>query len=189
MDKIEYNSAVTVDFDSLPDASKAALVSRGVSHVFGNEAASKVHAWAQAEGQANSDDKATVKAWKDANASAVDAKLAEVQADFLKALIEGTLGSRTGGPRLSPLETVKRRIAREEISDMLRGAGIKVPTGDKTLTTADGTFTMDQLIDRRLAREDTGPAITKKAEKEIAAKAKQIAANAGVSKETVIAAL
>lgn len=188
MEKITYGDSIAIDFASLPEASQHALAQRGLTHVLGNEVASRVHAWAQAEGQANSDDKATVAAWKAANASAITSKTAEVQADFVKALQEGTLGSRVAGPRLTPLETIMRKAARGEIETILRANGVKVPKGEDTIETADGAFTMAQLIDRRLANEATGAPIRKAAERELAAKAKALAGVQADAK-TALAAL
>lgn len=176
MEKLTYGDNISVDFGTLPEVSQFALAQRGFTHVLGNEVASRVHAWSQAEGQANSEDKEAVKAWKLANAAAVDAKTTEVQADFLKSLTDGTLGNRVGGPRLTPIETIKRRIAWGEIETILRANKIKVPKGDDVIEMNGGSFTKAQLIDRRLANEVTGPVIQKAAEKELAAKARQLAA-------------
>lgn len=171
---LTYGDSIKVDFTTLPAVSQLALMQRGFTHVLGNEVASRVHSWSQGESQANSEDRKTVADWKAANAEAVTAKTAEVQADFLKAITEGTLGSRTGGPRLTPLETVMNRIARGEIETILRANGIKVPKKDDTVEMPDGKFTMAQLIQRRLDKPETGDAIKKAAAKEIAAKSKQI---------------
>lgn len=174
MDKLTYGDNIAVDFGTLPEASQHALALRGFTHIMGNETASRVHNWAGAEGQANSDDKATIKAWKDSHPAELAAKAVEVQGEFLKALTEGTLGSRVAGPRLQPVDQVARRIAKEQVSDILRAGGIKVPKKDETITTKDGAFTLDQLVDRRLANEAFGPAIKKAAEKEVANRAKAI---------------
>ena len=171
MDKLSYGTT-EVDFDALPAASQRALAQRGLTHVLGNEVASKVHAWAQGEGQANSKDRAEVAAWKEANAAAIDAKTSEYVVDALAALTAGTLGDRVGGPRLTPIETIKRRIAKVDIETILRTNKLKVPKGDETVTMKGEEFTMAQLIDRRLAHDVLGPEIVKKAEKELAAQKK-----------------
>ena len=174
MDKLTYGDKITVDFGALPEASQFALASEGLTHFLGNRVASKVHAWAMAEGQANSKDKAVVAAWKAANASAIVTKSDEFIADTLKALTDGTIGVRsTSGPRVTPLETLRRQIARKEIEDMLRGHKIAVPKGEAKLKTKDGEFTMVELVDRRLV--ENGPhaeRIAKAAEKELKARAK-----------------
>lgn len=188
MDKLVYGD-ITVDFDALPPVSQVALASEGLTHYLGNRVASRSHAWAQGENQAKSTDKEVVKAWKETNASTLAAKEAEFRAETVAALIDGSIGTRSGGPRLSPIDTVKRTIAREDIATMLRSNGIKVPKGEETLTTKDGAFTMDALIERRLANETTGPDITKRAEKELAAKAKKIALAKAENKDAVLASL
>ncbi len=185
MDKLVYGD-YSVDFDSLPAVSQAALALRGLTHLLGNEVSSKVLNWSGQEGQANSDDKATIKAWKEANADAVKAKGVEFANDMLQSLADGTLGNRVGGPRLTPIETLKRQIAKGQIETILRAAKIKVPTKDDTVKTPDGEFTMAQLVDRRLVAtvkdasgnvtRDIGAEIQKEADKELAARAKKQAA-------------
>ncbi len=174
MDKLTYGETISVDFATLPEASQAALAQRGFTHIFGNEAASRVHSWAGAEGQANSDDKATVKAWKDANPDKLAAQLAVIQADFLDALNKGELGNRVGGPRLTPVETIANQMARKEIEDILRTNKIKVPKKDDKVKMPDGEFTMAELIARRLAK--FGERINAAAKKEADRRAKQTAA-------------
>lgn len=176
MDKLTYGDKIEVDFSALPEVSQFALASRGLTHILGNEVASKVHAWAGAEGQANSDDKAVVKAWKDANPEKLAAKTSEVQADILDALNKGELGSRVSGPRLAPLDTIKRQIARKEVEDILRGNKLAVPKGEAKVKMGDAEFTMAQLIDRRI--EKFSDRITAAATKELAARAKAMKAAA-----------
>lgn len=185
MEKLVYGDT-SLDFDALSDASRFALAQRGLTHVLGNEIASKVHSWAGQAGQANSDDKATIKAWKDANVAAITSKTAELVADTIKALNDGTLGARVGGPRLTPIDTLRRQIAKGQIETILRANKIKVPTKDDTVKMPDGEFTMTQLVERRLAMQvkdasgavirDIGAEITKEAEKELALRAKKQAA-------------
>ena len=196
MEKLVYGTT-EVDFDALPAVSQHALALRGLTHVLGNEVASKVHGWSQKEEQANSEDRATVKAWKEANAAAIEAKTAEFTAESVKSLLDGTLGFRTGGPRLTPLETIKRAIAKKQIVAILTAAKIKVPTKDDTVKTPDGEFTMAQLVDRRLVfvakdGRDIGAEITKEAEKEVARLAKEAAkvqANVGPDADAAVAEL
>lgn len=172
MDAFKYGDNVTVDFAALPEVSQVAVISRGLTHILGNEVASRVHAWAKDEKQGNSDDNEVVKAWKAANAAAISSKTAEVQADMLKALTDGTLGSRTTGPRLTPLETVLNKITRGEIETILRANSIKVPKADDKVKMPDGEFTMKELIARRLEKPEHGDRLRKLAEREVAAQAK-----------------
>lgn len=182
MEKFTYG-AHEIDFDSLPDASKVAIVGRGLTHVFGNEVASRVHSWAMGETQANSDDKAVVKAWKDSNATAISTQAAVVALTMYDALVAGTLGNRASGPRVTPLDAMRRKIAKGQIENILRAHKIKVPTKDDKVKMPDGEFSMAELIDRRLVLvtkdgTDIGAQITKEAEKKIAAEAKANAAAA-----------
>lgn len=172
---LTYGDNLSIDFDSLPEASRVALAQRGFTHVMGNEVASRVHSWAMGEGQANSDDKAVVKAWKDANKDALAAQTTAVQADMLKALTDGTLGVRaSSGPRLTPVETIANQMARKEIEDILRTNKIKVPKKDDKVKMPDGEFTMAELVARRLAK--FGERINKAAAAEAARRAKATAA-------------
>jgi hypothetical protein len=168
---LTYGDSLNVDFAALPEVSQAALAQRGFTHVFGNEVASRVHSRAMGEDGANSDDKATVKAWKDANPDKLAAWAAEVSADFLAALNDGTLGNRVSGPRLTPVETIARQMARKEIEDILRANKIKVPTKDDKVKMPDGEFTMAELVTRRL--EKFGDRINAAAKKEADRRAKQ----------------
>ncbi len=173
MDKITYGT-VEVDFDALPDTSKAAIVSRGVTHFLGNEQASKLAAWVKGDTQANSDDRDVCKAWKEANAEAVTAKEAALVGEAVAALLAGTVGVRVSGPRVTPLDSKRRSLARVEVLGILAGAGVKAPKKDEQVKLGENTFTMDQLIQRRLDHADHGPRITKEAEKAIAAEAKKL---------------
>lgn len=177
MDKLSYGDDIVVDFETLPEASQHALAQRGFTHVLGNEVASRVHSWAQGEGQANSEDRETAKAWKAANATAIESKTAEVTKTMLAAIADGTLGTRSAaGPRLQPVDAIKRRLAKEEIANVLGGKGVKFPKKDEKIKTPQGEFTGDELIARRLAHAEYGPSLAKRAEKELAAKAKALAA-------------
>lgn len=169
--ELTYGDSLKVDFATLPEASQSALAQRGFTHVFGNEVASRVHSRSMSEDGANSDDKATVKAWKDTNPDKLAAWAAEVSADFLKALTEGTLGNRVSGPRLTPVETIARQMAKKEIEDILRANKIKVPTKDDKVKMPDGEFTMTELVTRRL--EKFGDRINAAAKKEADRRAKQ----------------
>lgn len=181
MDKLTYGDKISIDFGALPEASQYALASEGLTHFLGNRVASKVHAWAMGETQANSKDKATVSAWKESNAGAIVSKSDEFIADTLKSIADGTLGVRSAaGPRATPLETLKRQIAKRQVETILKGAKLAVPKGEDKIKTADGEFTMAELVTRRLtlvtkSGVDIGAAITKEAEKELKARAKAVA--------------
>lgn len=181
MPEIKYGDYV-VDTATLPEASLVALTSRGLTHYLSNEVSSKVNSWAQGEGQANSTDNAAVKAWKEANKAAVDAKTEEVRKAAHAALLDGTVGTRTVGPRLTPLDTFKRQFAREGVVATLKANNIAVPKKkDDTIVMGENTFTMDQLIDRRLANPKFAPDIEKRAKAAVREQEKGIEAASQVS--------
>lgn len=105
--------AFNVRFDLLPRTSQLALARKGLAHVLGNEAASKVTAWKDTD------------AAKGATEADIVAKKAEFQAGLLQSLWDGTLGSRAGTPRGSALETVMRDIAREVVLNAARALKAK----------------------------------------------------------------
>jgi hypothetical protein len=164
------------DFDiaSLPQTSLVSLVRKGLAHFLGNEQASKVTAW-----------KATMtEAGTPPDDAAIAAKKAEFVEAAVTAVLEGTVGVQSArGPRATPVDAVARRMAEAQMKVNLGKLNppLAMPKGDATITlkAADGTestFTRVQLIERRLAHPTHGPAIRKAAEKEVAALAKQAAA-------------
>lgn len=191
--ELSYGDTIKVDFATLPEASQTALAQRGFTHVLGNEVASRIHSWAMGEGQAGSDDKAVVKAWKESNAAAITSKTSELVADALAALNAGTLGNRVSGPRLTPVETIARNMAKKEVEDILRANKIAIPktTGkgdarvEGKIKTADGEFTLGELVSRRL--EKFGDRINAAAAKEAAKRAKEAAAVVGNADEALAA--
>lgn len=153
-----YGSFV-IDTAALPAKSLEALISRGVTHYLGNEQASKVSAW--------------VKKFKEDNADAepaedeVAAKKAEFVAAAHAALLDGTIGTRVGGPKLDPLTRATRDIAGEEITAMLKKAGQKVPKGKETIEVKGQAMTFADLVDRRIASEAHGARIAKEAKSRV----------------------
>lgn len=143
MDK--FNTAgFEIDFDALPDNSKRAIVSRGLQHYLGNEQAAKVSAKAKAHEEEHGeplgdDEKAALKA--------------EFVAAAIEALSAGTIGTGHGGGfRGNPVETALRALAKAEVVAVLRKNNIKVPKkAEDTIKTANGEFTLAQLIERRIA--------------------------------------
>jgi hypothetical protein len=178
---IEYGD-VKRDLAALPTTTVVALARRGLAHLLGNEAASKVSGAVDKEaGVAEADDVAakTAKrtAWKKANEAAFATLVASVRADLLTALDAGTLGASTRGPRGSSADTIAREIAEDEIMAILKQHGIARPkkAADKVNIPDGSEFTMGELIARRLS--DTalyghGTRIRKAAEAKLAALAK-----------------
>lgn len=156
MSQITYGNH-TIDTDKLPPASIDAMLSRGISHYLGNEQASRVSAFVEAE--------------KVKGNTVGDAEKATAKADFVKAavdkLLAGTVGQGSSrGPRGTTVDTVIRQLAEKEVRAVLKAAGITMPSGEKVVEFSDGTkLTKAQLIDRRVAKR--GDALRKEAEAEI----------------------
>lgn len=156
----------TIDLTALPGASISALISRGASHFFGSEQASRVKAWKDAFLEEHK---------TEAGEDEIVAKQAERFEIAMKALLEGTIGQRSVGITIDPLEKVKEQIARQQVSDILRTNGLKVPKKDEAVQFPDGSSkTMEAMIKTRL--ELKGEEIEKAAKKQIADRAKAKAA-------------
>lgn len=160
----------TVDISALPPVSLHRLASYGLAHFLGNQMASKVVAWSEREENAN------------ATPEAKQAAKAQFQANGMKALLDGTIGQHAArGPVVNPLENEMDKIAKAEVIVVLKSNNIKVPKGDEMVEFDNGDkLTMDQLIERRLAKH--GDRIKTDAEgalKEKARKQAKLAKNAG----------
>jgi hypothetical protein len=132
----------TLDITSLPEASIAALISRGLSHFFGNEQASRVSAAKDAFKKEHGVDMA------DDEVNVVKAERFETA---WKALADGTIGQRAVGITIDPVEKVVDRLVRESVIATLKAAGIKVPTKkDQTVKFGNGVEkTMAQMCETR----------------------------------------
>lgn len=166
----------TVDFSTLPAKSQEALAKRGLTHFLGNEQAAKVSGWKAKFAEDNNG--------AEPGADEISAKKAEYVLNAVKALMEGTVGTATRGPAADPIDAEMDRIAKREISIVLKSNGAKFSgKGDERVVTfANGEkFTMEQLVERRLANVEYAPRIRKEAEKAIsnAAKAAEKAKSAG----------
>jgi hypothetical protein len=153
----------TIDTAAIPAKSLEALISRGVTHYLGNEQASKVSGWAK---------KVLEETKAEPSEDEIKVKKAEFVAAAHAALLDGSIGTRTGGPKLDPLERATRDIAGEEISAMLKKAGQKVPKGKETITVKGQELTFSDLVDRRIASEQHGERIAKDAKARVAKTAK-----------------
>lgn len=153
---------ITLDFTKLPAKSLEAMLKRGVTHYLGNEQAAKVSGWKSRfaddnNGAVPGDDE-------------IAAKKAEYVSAAVAALEAGTVGMATRGPAADPVEAEMERIAKREINAILKTNGAKFSgKGDeRKVTFANGqSFTMDQLVERRLANPSEGPRIKTAAEKAI----------------------
>ena len=157
-----------IDETRFPQVTIDKLVARGLSHILGNECASKVVAFVEkeaAEGREVSDE-------------AKAAKKLEFQNSMIEAMYNGTLSVRaSAGPSLDPVEKVMRQLAKGEVSEILKANGLSFPTKDKTITFGEGDsaehLSADDLIDRRIANH--GDRLRKEAEAEIKRKAREAA--------------
>jgi hypothetical protein len=142
MTKLTYGNH-EIDTDKLPAQSIEALLRRGLSHYLGNEQASRLAGWANSQTEANTPPTDEAKA----------EKKAEFVTSALEALLAGTVGTRVSGPRVEPLEAAKLSIAKQEVTTVLRNAGIKPPKGEEAVVFADGTKkTLAQMVATRLER-------------------------------------
>lgn len=136
---LTYGS-VTIDFASLPAVSQMALARRGLSHLLGNETASGL------------------KSWKDANPEAteeqIEAQKSAAIAARVEQLVNGTIGSgHGGGPRGTKLETLTRAYAWDEVNAIMVANKLKFDKETKTVRMGDQEFTKAQLIDRMIAKQ------------------------------------
>ena len=182
MSHISYGD-FKIELAVLPLASQVNLAQRGLAHVLGNEVSSKTVSFIRGKVVEGSERKASdvtteeVKAYRSENETVVLAFEAEARAALVKEIEEGTLGqgrSTSAKPALSKVDTMARAIALEELKEILTKNGLKLPTGEKTLSFSNGdTFTREELISRRL--EKHGERIGKEAKKRVDATAKAVA--------------
>lgn len=152
-----------IDFAVLPESSRQALLSRGLTHYLGSEVAAKVTAW-KGKNEGASDD-------------AIAAYKTEVYAEAKQALLDGTMGFNARGPRLDPVEAEMTRLATAEVKAILRGAKMTVGK-DKNVRFADGTIkSLADMVATRIERESDR--LRKEAERNVKAVAKKASEVAG----------
>ncbi len=141
----------TIDFAKVPHTSLMSCLRGGVAHKFGSEVASKVIAYFKpdrklAEGETRLED-------NDENRALLTA---EYRDKLLAALIDGTVGTSTRGPGVDPLTAAIESIARKEVAEQLKKNNVKVPKKSTDTVTVPGgaKFTMDQLVERRIERDN-----------------------------------
>jgi hypothetical protein len=166
-----------ISFDKCSEATVLKAWFKGMAHVFGNEAASRVTAWKKSDEGKNADE------------AAIDAKLVAVQNDFYDRVVSGDWGNSvrasSGEAGLSKLETRIRTLAWDDISVELKAGGYKLPSGKKTVAIEGlGDMTRDQLIERRLFEpKKQYDQYKAKAASQIAAEEKQAARRVEKAKE------
>lgn len=164
-DTLNYTSHSVV-VSKLPAVSAHRLMSYGFAHYLGNQAASKVVAWADKEENKGATDEQKA------------AKKAEFQSIMIAALIDGTIGQHTSrGPSVDPEEAEMESIAKKEVLATLKANNIKVPKKGEHVEFASGEkLTMDELVERRLAKHGERLSAEAKASLKAKAKAKEATA-------------
>lgn len=112
--ELKYDTFI-VETDSLPESAIAALLHRGLTHYLGNEQSSKVTGW------------------KKANPNATDEEIEAVSNQYrvvaFDALLNGTIGTRAGGPKLKGLDRLIHLVAVEQITALAASRNAKMPSG------------------------------------------------------------
>jgi len=187
------------DTATLPESSVNALIAAGLAHNLGNVVASGVVSDIRREINPEKPSDVTteaVKAWRAANAEAI-ARFTEARvAAQVKAIREGTLGVHAPrGPSASadPLMAEMRKIAKQQITDILVASGMKFPGKkdgkEQTITLKGKAFTGEQLIANRLNPEypnNNREAIEREAKRAIEARAKAASKNAEAGVDSLV---
>lgn len=145
--ELTYGNTVLALAD-IPEVSKIALMARGLSHILGNEVASKVSGkvkkWeAENEALLEDDPEGFAEASRDNRESWAE----EAYNDAVNKIMSGTLGLRAVGPRGTAIETEMRDIAIEEIKAHLAAQKIKWPSkADGIIPTKSGPKTRSDLV-------------------------------------------
>jgi hypothetical protein len=188
MYKVTYDNR-EYDFAKLPEATGVALIRRGLSHLMGSEASSKLQGkiekaictgaddadtearTAKFEALSGAQKKEALKAFREANAEAVAGWLADIRADYEKAMTEGTLGVSVRGPTVDPLTTIVNRLAKAEVVNVLKASKTAIPkkAEDKISFPGGQAFTVAELVERRKAHAEHGPRLVKEAKTVLAA--------------------
>jgi hypothetical protein len=174
----------TVDLSTLPEVSIRALTKRGLTHFLGSEMSSKAKGWFDNQTAQSAVAGSGVVAPTEETKAAF---LANCITEGLAALYAGTVGVSNRGPSVDPVTAIARGIARREVLEVLKNAGVKVPKkSEDKVTFADGSaFTIAELTERRQAK--SGARIMDEAKKhkaELDRKSKKIAAAAQSADKT-----
>jgi hypothetical protein len=174
MAEITYsNGVLTVDGQVANEKSIVALVDRGGTHLFGSEASSKLIGkiraldWAlyvkdhpeDPKGDNYADmTKEQIKSWRTANPDQVSEWAKGIEAEYVKALIGGTIGMRAagGGTRLDPLEAKIEALAKDFVKvNIMETHDIKPAqyAKDQPVTINGAEYTFSKLVQRRIVRD------------------------------------
>lgn len=136
MTTISYDD-YTFDTETLPEASVAALLNRGLTHFLGNEQAAKVTAKIRAhlrngKGKDFEVTRDMVRTFREnpGNESQVSQWMKDAQASAVDALNAGTVGEISRGAKLSTIDKVMRDVARDAIKTACAAKGKPMPKGE-----------------------------------------------------------
>jgi hypothetical protein len=161
---------VSHSIDSLPAATLHAFVRRGMAHYYGNEISARL---SQAKAKRAADPE--LGPMNDAELVALEASLIS---EAKHHALQGTIGTTRGGPRGprgTGIETEFNRLCETKARDLMKAAGFVLPSGDKTITLANGdTLTRSDIIARVKVRY--GEVLRTEAEAAIARRNREAAA-------------
>lgn len=181
--------ARTFDLSGWPHATLMAMARRGVSHYLGSEQASKLLTRIEkgivtVEGDAEATSarvkafeamdkgarKAAISTFRSDNPELIATWEAELEADAVKAMESGDVGTSVRGPALDPLTAIVNRLGKAEVVAVLKANDITIPKkADVKITTPGGeAYTMSELVERRKAHAEHGPRLVKEAKKVLA---------------------
>lgn len=128
----------------LPAITLLRLAQEGFTHYLGNRVSSKITAWRKTDEGKGADD------------AGIEAKAEEFRSEFLAAMDEGKLGSRvaSAGPRATGFDAILRAVCVEWLKAKLGASGVKMPTGDKTVSVRGKDYTREQLVEQTVERAD-----------------------------------
>lgn len=145
--ELQYGNTV-LPLADIPEVSKIALMARGLSHILGNEVASKVSGkvkkWEGENEALFADDPDS---FDEASKENREAWAQEAYDEAVAKIMSGTLGLRAVGPRGTAIETEMRDIAIDEIKAHLAKQNVKWPAkADGIIQTKTGPMTRSDLV-------------------------------------------
>ena len=150
--KLEYGDH-SIETDDLPEASLLALVKRGFNHIMGSEAAAKVNA---AKKKADAADKPMTE-------NEIDTATANARDAYITALLAGTVGTRSHGPKRRGLDKFIHDVAVEKLTVKAAEKGAKLPSGK------GAAERIGKLVELWLSDEKRKAVVVEEAERRFAA--------------------
>ena len=192
----------SVDFATLPVATREAIANEGFTHYLGNRVASKVVGHFRAEGRKAFIADNSAEAWKalskteqagiekaalpDSESDAYLATIKIFRDETFAAMQAGTLGVTERTPSKSPFETEIDKYVKEKVLAILKAQGLwkgaKNPTTDQVFALVSGDRTFQSLLDGFYAKNKAE--VDKHANKVLAEREKIRKAAEGVDLES-----